>query len=153
VGHVPESGIASFMLGPPPSRCSAAGAFLAQRISRASRRQLRSRFPAGEVTSQPGSDLLGFTASPLLIEQEAVQVERDQGQHFAFALLHELAFLLEGAVDLVVNPPACQRVPGTTQQDLDLMIFGMPLLGTPAIRDPAARPSPPNSDATGRGVS
>jgi len=58
--------------------------------------------------------LLGFPAGPLV--EEAIEVQRNKGEHFLAARAHELPFLLEGEINLVIDPPARERGRGTTEQ-------------------------------------
>src|SRR5208337_4068504 len=74
--------------------------------------------PSREVGCQALADRLRLPTLPLAAEQVAVKVQRNQGQYLLLALFHELAFLLERAINLIVNPPACQRVFGAAEQDL-----------------------------------
>ena len=60
--------------------------------------------PAGEVGSEPRLDLFRLAARPL--KEKAVKVERDEGQHLRATLFHQTAFLLEGLIDFVIDPPA-----------------------------------------------
>src|SRR5262245_32399723 len=45
-------------------------------------------FPAGEVGCQARSDLLGFSALPVIAEQMAVEIEWDERQRLYTALFH-----------------------------------------------------------------
>src|SRR5215469_5892328 len=51
-------------------------------------------------------------------QQIPVQVQRNHRQHFSLALFHQFAFFGKRAINLIVHPPARQRVPRATQQHL-----------------------------------
>src|SRR5271157_5228106 len=72
--------------------------------------------PSGEVGCQARADGLRLRAFPL--EQVAVKIQRNQGQHLLLALFHQQAFFFEGGINFVVHPPARQRVLGAAEQDL-----------------------------------
>ena len=70
--------------------------------------------PAPEIRGEAGADLAGLAALPS--EEVAIQVERDQRQHFLAPLFHELRLLLERTVDLTIDPPAPERCFGRAEQ-------------------------------------
>jgi hypothetical protein len=43
-------------------------------------------------------DLSHLATIPFLVEYEPVEIERDHGEHFSAAFLHELALLLESSM-------------------------------------------------------
>src|SRR5262249_4467089 len=67
-------------------------------------------FPAGEVGCQARSDLLGFSALPVIAEQMAVEIERNERQRLRSALFHQPTLFLKSGVNLIVYPPACERM-------------------------------------------
>ena len=74
--------------------------------------------PADEVGGDAAGDFRLLAALVIRAEQEAVQVERNQREHFLAPLFHDLRLFLERAVDFAVHPPTGQRRPGGTEQDL-----------------------------------
>ena len=74
--------------------------------------------PADEVGGDAAGDFRLLAALVVRAEQEAVQVERNQREHFLAPLFHDLHLLLECPVDFAIHPPTGQRRLGGAEQHL-----------------------------------